>query len=313
MTSAVRVLVPVKITSDMITYSSIPEPDPYVGEVAWMSGGTYVVGDERTAAGSVWSCVKGHAGRTISPEDDTVVYWLRKGPTNRMAPFDDYRSTVATALTQIVYVIEPPFVNGGSLWQMDGDEYSMVFKDAPAGAVIKSKDGDLYAQAAGFYELLYMPLPKLESVSIHDVPLSPNVEVTITISAAEGNKAGVGTIKLGDWRMFVGTGSSEWGAEYGASSERYSYTYREYNEDGSLKRVVPRGNRRDIRLDLFVPAEEAMYADATLAEIIDTAVVFEGTGLPEYGYLNTLGFLSAKMSADNYSLTKIEISLRGNI
>ena len=311
MTSA-RVLVPVKIAaSNIVTGTTIAEPDTAAGEVVWVSAGTYALDDLRTYSGSVWSCVKAHTGRTALPDVDPV-HWLRKGPTNRMAPFDDYRSTIASATTSLTYVLQPGFCNGVSLWQMEGDTYTITVKDAPGGVVVASKTGDLYAQAAGFYELLFAPLPKIESVSLDSIPLVPTAEVTITVSAAASNRVSIGAIKLGDWRQFIGSG--EWGGtSYGASSGRQSYTYREYNADGTLKRVIPRGHRRDVRCTVSVSAEEAMYADAILAEIIDTAVVFEASDLPRYGYLNTLGFLSAEMTAENFALTRIDINLKGNI
>lgn len=311
MTSA-RVLVPVKMAAAMVTAgTTIAEPDTAAGEVVWVSEGTYALDDLRTYSGSVWSCVKSHTGRTALPDADPM-HWLRKGPTNRMAPFDDYRSTIASAATSLTYVLQPGFCNGVSLWQIEGDTYTITVKDAPGGAVVASKSGDLYAQAAGFYELLFAPMLKLESVSLDSIPLAPAAEFTITVSAATGNRVSIGAIKLGDWRMFIG--NSDWGGvSYGASSGRQSYTYREYNDDGTLKRVIPRGHRRDVRCTVSVSAEEAMYADAILAEIIDTAVVFEASDLPRYGYLNTLGFLSAEMSAENFALTRIDINLKGNI
>lgn len=312
MKTSARVLVPVKILASMIKAgTTIAEPDLAAGEVAWVSAGTYAIDDLRTSDGSVWSCWKPHTGRTAAPQNDPG-YWLRKGPSNRSAPFDDYRSTIAKATGTLTFVLQPEFFNGISIWQFEGDSYAITVKDSPGGTVIKSKSGDLYAQAAGFYELLYTPLLKLESVGLDDVPLAPNAEVTITINAAGSNPVSIGTIKLGDWRMFIGDGKSG-GTEYGASSGRHSYTYREYNDDGTLKRIVPRGYRRDVSCTVAVSAEEAMYADAIVGEVIDTAVVFEASGLPRYGYLNTLGFLSADISADDYATTRIKINLKGNI
>lgn len=311
MTSA-RVLVPVRVTASMIKAgTSIPEPDASVGEVAWVSAGAYAIDDLRTSNGSIWSCVKAHSGRTALPEGDTA-HWLRAGPTNRMAPHDDYNTTAARAVGSLTYVEQPGFINGVSLWNLSGDAYSITVKDGPGGTVIASKSGDLYAQAAGFYELLFTPLLKLESVSLDSIPIAPNAEVTITITAAGGNPVGLGTIKLGDWRQFVGNGEFG-GVGYGASSARASYTFREYNDDGTLKRVIPRGNRRDVRASIQLSANEAMYADSILAEVIDTAVVFEASGLPRYGYLNTIGFLSGEMTADSYGVTSININLKGNI
>ena len=310
--TAARVLVPYKITASMISSSTIAEPDASVGEVAWAASGSYVVDDLRTYNGSVWSCVKDHTGRTTNPELDQPNYWIRKGPTNRMSPFDDYRQTAAYAIETLTFVINPGFITGLSLWQMEGDAYSIVIKDAPGGTVIKEQEGDLYAQAAGFWELLFAPLPRLESVSLDGISITPTIEVAITISATPGNRVSIGMIKIGDWRIFIGSG--QWGGtQWGASSSRQSYTFREFNEDGTVKRIVPRGSRRDVKASIEVPSEEAMYADAILAEVGDSAVVFEATDIGQYAYLNTVGVLSAEMTAQDFGTTIIDVNFKGYI
>lgn len=311
MTASARVMVPIEVKASMLRAgTTIPEPDVINGEAAWAPNVAYVVGDQRTHNGSVWACKSAHNGRSTIPELD-LNYWYREGPTNRMSPFDDYSNTKVVATSSLTYVLQPGFVNGIAIYGMEGSAYSVVVRDAPDGAVVRAWSGDLFSQAAGLYELLFSILTPTEQLSFDDIPLSPNAEVTISVTAAPGGRVAVGTIKLGDWRQFIGDGVRG-GATYGAESTRRSYTLRTYNEDGTYK-IIRRARSRDVNCTIVIDAEQAMQADAILGDIIDTAVPFEASGLPRYGYLNTLGFVTGSISADSASTTSINLKIEGNI
>lgn len=312
MTTSVRILSPISITPSMIKAgTTLAEPATAYGEVAWVSAGTYVVNDVRTFSGSVYKCAGGHTGRTTTPDLD-VTYWSRQGPTLRQAPFDDYASTLASATGTLTYVLQPGFFDGVNLYRPTGSAYSITVKDAPGGTVIASKSGDLYEQALGLWELAFAPLPLLEKVSTDEIPISPTAEVTITITNGASGPVALGDIKVGGWRLLTGSATAFGGVEYGAQSERKTYTSRKYNDDGTYT-TVKRGSYRDVRCTLVLEAEQAMYFDATLAEITDVAVPFEASGLARYGYLNTLGFVSATLSPPSFGITRAEITIKGNI
>lgn len=310
MTVSARVLVPIEIANAMISAgTTIAEPDTAIGESAWVSAGTYALDTEKTYGGSIWYCVTAHSGRTGTPDIDAA-YWKRIGPTNRMAALDDYNTTKSRATAALTFVLQPGFFNGIALYGLEGSGYAITVKDAPGGTVISASSGDLYAQAAGFYELLFSPLLQMEQLSFDDVPLAPAAEVTITITSGPGKPVAIGAIKVGDWRQFIGDGSG--GVQYGAESNRKTYTFRQYNLDGTYT-MVKRPSSRDIQCSVVIDADQSMYASAILDEIIDTAVPFEATGLPRYGYLNTLGFVSGGVRADNFGVTSINLQIKGNV
>lgn len=165
MTVSARVMVPIEIAASMIKVgTTIAETDLSVGEVAWVSGGVYELTNQRTYGDSVWICKLAHSARAATPDVDAA-YWYRDRPTNRMAPFDDYANTKAVATGSITYVIQPGFLNGLAVYGMEGAMYDVIVKDSPGGAVIRSWSGDLYSQAAGFYELLFSLLVPTVQVS----------------------------------------------------------------------------------------------------------------------------------------------------
>jgi hypothetical protein len=312
MNTSARLLVPITITTAMLgAGTTLPEPATAYGESAWVSAGTYVLADLKTYAGVIYKCASGHTGRTTTPNLDPT-YWVAQGPTRRMAPFDDYTATVAAATGTLTYVINASFPDGINIYNPKGAAYSITVKDAPGGTVTNSQSGDLYAQAAGFAELLFSPLLAIDKIALSDIDLSPTAEITITLTNGASGAVSVGDIKVGSWRLLKGAAADFGGAQYGASSERKTYTSRKYNDDGTYT-TVKRGSYRDVRCQVVIDAEQAMYADAILAEIADVAVPFEASGLPRYGYLSTLGFVSASMSADNFGVTTLDITIKGNI
>lgn len=311
MTASARVMVPVEIIGSMVKAgTTIAEPDTTRGEVAWVASATYAADIEKTYSGSVWVSRLAHSGRTATPDVD-FTYWLYLRPTNRMAPFDDYTNTKARATGSLTYVIQPGFLNGTAIYGMEGSTYSITVKDAPGGSTILTQSGDLYEQAAGFYELLFSPLLQLSQLSFDGISIAPSAEVTITIASTPGAPVAIGVIKLGDWRRFIGDGDFG-GTQYGAQSDRKSYTFRKYNLDGTYQ-TIRRPSSRNVACTVMIDAEQAMYADAILGEIIDTAVPFEATDLPNYGYLNTLGFVSGSVRADDVETTSINLKIEGNI
>lgn len=309
--TAARVMVPVKIAAAMLKAgTTVPEPNTANGEVAWVSGGTYAAGDARTSNGSIWLARQAHSARTALPEVDGA-YWIRTGPTDRMAPFDDYTSTKARGTGSLGYVIQPGFVGAVKVYGPEGDTCTITVRDSPGGTVVKTQTFSLFAQAAGLYELLFTNLPMVDQVGMDDLPILPGAEVTITVEAAGGAAVAIGDIKLGDWRQLIGD-SELGGVEYGARTERKSYTYREYASDGTYT-TVKRGSSRDVSCSVKLSGDQAMYADAVLGEILDVAVPFEASDLPRYGYLNTLGFVTGSISPDSYGIASLQLNIKGNI
>lgn len=309
--TAARVMVPVQIVPSMVgAGTTIPEPYTAGGEVAWVSGGTYAAGDERTSNGAIWLCRQAHSARTTLPASDPV-YWLRSRATARMSMFDDYTSTKARATGSITVVVNPGFFNAIRVYGAEGDSCTITERETPGGVIAKQQTFDLFAQAAGLYELLFTVLPKVEQVGMDDLPILPSAEVTITVTAVGSGAVAIGDIKIGDWRSLTCDG--DWGGtEYGARSERKTYTYREYAKDGTYTQVKRPGSR-DVTCSIKLPGDQAVYADAVLGEIADVAVPFEALNLPHYGYLNTLGFVTGSIGADDYSTATLSLNIKGNI
>jgi hypothetical protein len=307
--STVSVLIAVPITPAMIAPgTTIAEPDPSVGEAAWVSGGTYVEGDERTRAQTVYYCVQDHTGRTTPPENDGN-YWLKKRPTNRAAPFDYYKSTAAKATGSLTFVVKPGFFTDLVLYGAVGDRVQVVVREGTGGPVVENGelDEDLWEQATGFWELMFAPLGVRDKVELNDIALHPDAELTVTITAAAASTVELGTLLVGEWRSLTGPGG---GAEYGAEAEPKSYSYIKFDEDGQFE-IRRRPGATDITVPAELRADQAEYAVEMLKLVQDQPVAFRATDIPGYGHLSGMGLVTGAVRADKSKLAKANFRVKG--
>lgn len=306
-----NILLPITITEAMIvTGTTIAEPAP--GEVAWVSAGTYSVGDLRIRATThrVYKCVQAHTGRTALPEADAA-YWQDWEPTQRHAPFDPYTTTATKTTGSITFVLQPGFFNSLSIYGAQGSAVDVTVKDAPGAATIFSYTGDLFEQAAGLYELLFSPLRQLTKLVLRNIPISPTAELTVTISAGTGNPVALGMLNVGDFRPLIGD-STFGGTEYGAGAQPKTYSYIKFYEDGTLE-VKRRGSATDLRGSCVIPQEQADAAVSLVQQVLDVPVTCVATTAAGYDYLNVFGLLSGSAKAEGPAHARFDYEVQGMI
>ena len=306
-TASAVILNPVEVTLTMIASgTSVPAVDASAGELAWASETPYTTGQQVNYTGSIWEAVAGSTG--TAPGTDSTK-WLRKGPSNQMAPFDDQFDTKARATSSMTYVLTPGFFTGLALWGIEGDHLNVKIYDEPGGEIIEEYDADLYEQALGLYELLFMPLRQRTRHYMQNLPLYPEAEVQITISSSGGGPVAVGLISIGHWDTLIGT-SSFGGVEYGANAEVKSYSYRKVNDDGTVTRKR-RGSATNVTCSVLIDAEQASRAMDLLHQVQGKPVAFIASGLPRYDYLNGFGDLSGDMTPESYGISKLHLKMEG--
>ncbi len=306
-----NILIPIEITDTMIKPgTSVAEPDASAGEVAWVASGTYALGDERLSEHAIYECVKAHSASAVLPRLDAK-NWLRKRASNRYAPFDYYLSTRGQGTGSVTYVLQPGFFRAVDVRGLVGDRIKITARDAPGGVVTKELDQDLFEQALGIYELLFLPLTKRTDASLRDIPISPTAEVTITVSGGAGATVGIGKLSVGIWQSLIGQDKFG-GVESGPRARPKSYTYRKFNDDGTFERVQ-RGSATNVDFTVMLETSEASAASAILMQILDTPVVVEASKLPRFGWLNTVGIVTGDLQSINHALARATISVEGFI
>lgn len=303
-----NILTPLTITNAMILAgTSIAEPA--AGETAWVSAGTYALGDLRirTTTHKVYSCVQAHSGRSQLPETDSA-YWLEKSPTNRWSPFDSYTSTPATATTSLTYVLQPGYFNALAMYGLVGTSAAITVKDAPGGATIYSNTVSLLEDPLGWWEFLFLPTRQISKLILTDIPIRPTAELTIVITGAT---CAVGMINVGDYKSILG--ESVWGGtQQGAKAEPVSYSYIKTNADGTTT-IVRRNAATSMRASVILPRRAADYALQCVQEVLDVPVSWVATDANGYAGLNVFGLGSGSLSYDTFNTATLDISVKGMI
>jgi hypothetical protein len=307
-----KILTPITITDAMIL-SGTTVAEPAAGEIAWVSGGTYVAGDLRVRSTThrVYKCAVGHAGITTVPESDAA-RWVDNGPTRRWAPFDNYVSTGASGATSITYVLQTGYANALALYGLVGSSVTLSIKDSPTGTVIFNKTYSLFESAPNWYEYFFVEQKSLAKLVISELPIRPNATMTITVSAATGAAVGVGMIVPGDYQSLMGDSSGFGGTNYGASAEPVTYSYINTDEYGKTT-IVRRHAATSMRATITLPRAQADAALAILQQVLDVPVAYVATDANNYAGLNVFGLGSARVSYDSFNIANIDINVKGMI
>lgn len=307
-----NIIIPTAITAAMIgAGTSIAEPS--TSETAWAASTAYAVGDVRIrdTTHRKYRCAVAHTSAASPVPESDPTSWVDIGPTDRWAPFDSYTNTRAMGTTSLTYVLSPGYVNALALYGLVGAQYSITIKDAPGGATIYNRAGFLTQDPSGWYEYLFVSQGSVEKLVLHNLPIRPSAEITITITAATGQPVGIGMIVVGDFVPLVGD-TAEWGGvQYGATAEPVTYSYINTDEYGTTT-IVRRHAATNMRCTVKLPRAFADLAVQRLQSVLDQPVACIATTSQGYDGLNVFGLISTSpVSYDSFSIASIDINVKG--
>lgn len=303
-----KVLIPTPITDAMLTSSTIAEPA--AGETAWVSGGTYALGDRRIRTGThrIYECGVAHSGRTTPPETDTA-YWFEYGPTAKWAMFDTQVSTQSTITTPLTVVLQPGNFNALALYGLDGGTATITVKDSPGGTTVFSKTVDLTAPPIDWYDWAFGTIRPLTKIFIDGIIPSPTAELTISITAGPGVTVKAGMLVIGDFISLIG--ESAWGgAKYGASAEPVDFSYIKTDDYGNTS-IVKRRNATDMRVQLTLPNSETDFALSVLQQVLSVPCSWVATDAANYTGLNVFGLGSGSVIYAGPEHSEISLYIKG--
>ena len=315
-----NILLPKKITAAMLQAgTTIPAVDTAAGEVAWVTGTNYALGDRRVDGDYIYECVQAVTTapqNTYAPSDTrSAAHWLKDegAPTNRMAPFDKYLFTKARKADTLTYVIKPGFVTGLAIYGLEADTLAITVK---AGGVdlIPPVSVDLWEQAFGEFEYLFGDLQRGTYYALKNLPLHPDVEITITVARnSTGVEAAVGYISIGTWKMLLAPLQKDiGGTQYGVEATTKDYSYSEDMPDGTY-RDVPGRKSTNINLTCMIAADQAPAAKTLLDQILGQAVAVEVSDLPRYSHLATVAKVTGTIRTTSWATAEVNLQLKGNV
>lgn len=298
----------------LLSSSLAEDPTP-----AWVAD-NYTVGTEVhvVATHRVYRDTVGGAS-AVSPATDTG-RWKDMRPTNKWAPFDEYSTTMAsTTAADIVYTFIGRFCNALHLRAFAGATIVVSIKDAPGGTVIYRYPGPvgstavarLKKPARGYWDYGYGDRRNRTVLSLFDLPIKSNAEITVTIGASPGQRRAVGMILRGKLRNLIGRG---WGGtEQGATATPKTYTQRKDSGVGDGTYTIRvRGSSKDLRMTL---AMERVHADACLdqlEELMSRPVAVIATRVPGFDGLSAFGFITRSPVSYRNQEASCELNVEGN-
>ncbi|UCV00301.1 hypothetical protein [Acidovorax radicis] len=302
---------PIVITDAQVLSGTSLAEDP---TSAWAAG-TFAIGDERHVVSThrVYRDAVGGAS-SASPETDPT-RWKDMRPTNKWAPFDEYTDTAAeTTAANIVYVLASRFVNSIALYGLDGAGVAVTVKDAPGGTQIYRYPASGFSQlkraAKGYWDYAYGERRKRTSLVLRDLPIRPNAEITIEVSATGSQRRAVGMIVRGKWRSLVGVGFG--GVLEDAEVNPKTYTYRETQADGR-QRLVVRGSSKDLRFSIVMDRENADQAAQAMEDLLSRPVAWVVSTKPGFAGLTAFGIAQRAPIRYRNKLAYIDLSIEGYV
>jgi hypothetical protein len=309
-----NILEEVTLTPSMFAAgTNIPVVDAGSGEVLWVSGGTYTVGNERVHDGAIYECVADVTGSVVLPPNDGT-HWLFKSPTNRMAPFDDYLYTKARRAGSIVYQFDPGFITGLDLHGVEGDRVQVSVTAGPAGPnLILPVDVELWEQAYGEYDYLFGELQRATKFTLKNIPIHPAARVTVTVSRNDPLEiAAIGFLRVGKWQRLLAPKQQIGAALYGMEASTKDYSYEKDYPDGTYE-TIPGRKATNIALTCVIEAADAPRTKNLLDRILGKAVAIEVSDLPRYGHLSTVGKVTGIVKSPNWPTAEVSLQIKGNV
>ena len=278
------------IVSASTSAGALPED----GTAAWSAGETCAAGDlrHRVSTGVVYVRVTPGAGS--NPPEADPINWKPLRPTNKMAPFDLYRSTAAIGNEQLSYVLRPQdIVSEVWLGGVEATSATITVTDGAGGATVFGPHViALDSQGVNDWQAFFLaPVRFSESAYVTGIPMALDPVINITLSNP-GGVARLGAVQMG---RFIGLGMTEYGAEFSV----VPYSYRKFAEDGTYT-YVKRPSGGEISTPVFIePANAALVRDILL-RYESVPALWIGHSGAQYEPLRGFGVFEGSLRYDNF-------------
>lgn len=302
---AAKVLPPIKITAAMVTASSVAEPDTATGEVAWNAATNYSIGDKVTRSTTNRVYTSKAAGVDAGLPEDTPLRWKDTKPTNKMAAFDNYRSTPIRTNGTLTQTVKPGIMTDMAFYGLEGDVLTVVCKNAASGTVYDTFTFSLGTYTTGELEWEFWfgnPVQQSQARIMGLPPKDAQIEITLTPSLETG-WAGIGLWAIGS---FGDIGDPE----FGFKAKLVDYSYIDIDEAGEV--VIEKGlSAKDLTGTCVTSADNANAISDMVTNLLGVPCAVVISNLTKYDYLSVFGLLSADVSPANEDEANVAVTVRG--
>lgn len=302
-----QVLNPIRITAAMVTASAVAEPDAAMGEVAWSAAENTVIGVERvrTTTHRVYTATA--SGVDAGLPENTPLRWEDTRPTNKMAAFDNYRSTPIRYAGTLTQTVKPGIITDMEFFGLEGDALRVVCKNATSGTVYHDETFGLANYLTGDLEWEFWfgtPMQQDGVLVAGLVPDDAQVEITLTPSLDTGF-AGIGIWALGSYAE-IGD------PQFGFKAKWVDYSYIDVDKAGYA--VIKKGlAAKDLVGTCVLDAAKANAVCDTVGKLLGVPCSWRVSPLVGYDYLRTFGLGTADIGPINEGEATASLTVKGLI
>ena len=203
---------PIDINDSNLTSSTIPEPDTARGEVEWVSGTTYNLGDRviKSSTHREYQSVK--AANTDDPEvgvNSDPATWVDVGATNRYKMFDEANNTQSVGDNIVIEITPNQLYNGLGAFNVNCETITVSMIDGGNTVYTKSIEMRDRPLVDGWYNYFFSGIDFITRFILLDLPPIKTATLRVEFS---GTDVAVGTVSFGRQFSF-GTAQYDTGVE----------------------------------------------------------------------------------------------------
>lgn len=249
--------------------------------------------------GYIYTCIS-HPNTGNTPSTDSS-FWVRVGPSNATAMFDNQVSTATVSSSPLTVVMTPGLFNSLGIFGLNGSSISITITDGAGGPVVYSRTIQLTTTViTDWYSYFFEPSTQLGEVVVTDIPPYSNSRMTITLSGS--GQVSIGTLVFGN-QLVIGK------TEYGANVGIIDYSRKETDEFGTTT-FVRRAFSKRLNANVYLENSQLNAVQRTLADLRATPCVWIGSDDPTYAPLLVYGFFkefSIDIAYPGHSYCSLEI------
>lgn len=291
-----RVIRPVEITPSKLLSTTATETSP-----TWDIGTTYADGALVVYQQSIYESLQN--SNTGKQPDTSPTFWLRVGPSNIWAMFDNEVNTQTTGTDPLIVEVQPgKAFTSVSFVNLDATNINVKVYDAPSGTLVFEQDVNLDDTIiTDWFEYFFEESDIRTDAYIENLPPYNSGVIKVSFTG------GVGSAKVGG--MLIGTtyeiGYTQYGLNYGIRD----YSVKETDEFG-VTTFVKRNFSKRMDPTVMVDNNKLNQISKVLENLRATPTTWIGTTDSRFQGAIVYGFLRDYNIEINYptsSLVRLEI------
>lgn len=288
--------------AEVITGSGLVYTNLTNAYAEWSSGTTYALGT---------SVSYGIYGTYVSLQNSNLnqnpltatTYWVRTGPTNKMAAFDDQISSVSSSATDIIFAVKVASVDSVALLNVTGGKTSIAVTDLSTKDEVFHNSQQLTGgESLDWYSYFFYDADTQRTMSVYlDIPVVSNGIITVKVT-------GTGTISIGTF--IAGLLKSLGDTQYGVSAGIIDYSRKDTDEFGNVT-FIKRNYSKRINASISLTNANLNKVQRILYQLRATPVLWiASTDIQFEEPLITYGFyrdFSTEISYPTHSICNLQI------